>query len=248
MIFQQVRFKLLLYSVIRKILVCISLLTLFFPEPIFSNDNKIIKDILLPRYCPPKRKNHSARIVSGMRGDNEKLPVCTVLAPEDFGITINASPVLYWYISKLWNKKIIFAVNNIESMKTIFEHKIIVKKIGIQKIDLSKYNVNLEYNKQYEWNIALICNQNQPSQDITTGGIIIRKKISQKLQEKLKITGKMRHYIFAEEGIWYEAIHAISSLIESDPNNFFYRNQRAYLFDQVNLREAAEYDRNLKNE
>jgi len=251
MIFKKI-FLALLNILIKSLAIYLLILFILPSTTVFSinKNNKFYncQRIPMPRYCPPKRKTHSARIESGMRGDNVMLPVCTVLAPEDFGFTCSPSPVLYWYISKPWDKQIIFTINFIEAMETILEKKIIIKKPGIQKIDISQYKVTLEQNKQYEWNIALICDHNQPSRDIITGGVIIRKNCSKRLLERLEKEDKMKHYIFAEEGFWYEAVHNISKLIESFPNNSSYRSQRASLLDQVNLPKVADYDRKFLNE
>src|SRR5438309_2102478 len=46
----------------------------------------------------------------------------------------------------------------------------------------------------------------------------------------------------AKDGLWYDAIKAISSKIEASPKDPFYRQQRASLLEQVGLPDIAEYD------
>ena len=48
--------------------------------------------------------------------------------------------------------------------------------------------------------------------------------------------------IYAESGIWYDAIMAISELIEASPKDMNLRKQRAGLLEQVGLPEVAEYE------
>jgi Flp pilus assembly protein TadD len=49
--------------------------------------------------------------------------------------------------------------------------------------------------------------------------------------------------LYAESGIWYDAIDDLSRLISAEPDNRRLREQRAALLEQVGLREAAEFDR-----
>jgi Flp pilus assembly protein TadD len=49
--------------------------------------------------------------------------------------------------------------------------------------------------------------------------------------------------IYAEEGVWYDAIDALSRAIEKSPNDAALREQRAALLEQVGLQAAANYAR-----
>jgi len=48
--------------------------------------------------------------------------------------------------------------------------------------------------------------------------------------------------LYAETGFWYDAMTAISELIQAAPNDSGFRAQRAALLEQVGLREAAACD------
>ena len=45
-------------------------------------------------------------------------------------------------------------------------------------------------------------------------------------------------------GLWYDAVIALSDMIEAAPNNGLLRKQRAALMQQVGLPEIAKYDLN----
>jgi hypothetical protein len=47
---------------------------------------------------------------------------------------------------------------------------------------------------------------------------------------------------YAAAGLWYDAIKAISDLIQAHPQMKIYRKQRASLLEQVGLKEIAESD------
>ena len=49
--------------------------------------------------------------------------------------------------------------------------------------------------------------------------------------------------VYAENGIWYDAIGSVSEQIEAAPHDATLRVQRAALLEQVGLSEVADYDR-----
>jgi hypothetical protein len=49
--------------------------------------------------------------------------------------------------------------------------------------------------------------------------------------------------VYAEAGLWYDAIDQLSKQIGADRGNRALREQRAALLDQVGLRDAAAFDR-----
>jgi hypothetical protein len=49
--------------------------------------------------------------------------------------------------------------------------------------------------------------------------------------------------LYAEAGLWYDALSLLSERIEAAPTDADLRRQRAALLEQVGLRQAAEFDR-----
>jgi hypothetical protein len=50
-------------------------------------------------------------------------------------------------------------------------------------------------------------------------------------------------YLYAESGLWYDAVEAISELIAAAPQDAQWRQQRAMLLEQADLPDVAAYDR-----
>jgi hypothetical protein len=48
--------------------------------------------------------------------------------------------------------------------------------------------------------------------------------------------------LYAEEGLWYDSLDALSDMIQAAPNEAILRQHRAALLEQVGLDEAAAYD------
>ena len=95
--------------------------------------------------------------------------------------------------------------------------------------------------------MALVPDANQRSQDVLTGGTIERIAPSEALQAQLQQGGKTAlPQIYAQAGVWYNAVEALSDLIDAAPQDTSLRQQRAALFEQVGLTEAAAYDRQQK--
>jgi hypothetical protein len=98
----------------------------------------------------------------------------------------------------------------------------------------------------YQWVVALVPNPTQRSQDIITGGRVERTVLSDELRVQLAQTSKALPHLYAEAGLWYDAIAAISDLIDAAPQDTTLRQQRAALLEQVGLPQVAMYDRQAR--
>jgi len=197
-------------------------------------------------YKPPMRGAPANRIGGGTRGltrgSENELPVLKVLAPNHTGLTIQSQPSLYWYISAPSSKRIVFTLNDEDKGETVFQTDLKnIREKGIYRLNLADYKLSIAPEKEYEWSVTMIADPNQPSNDIISSGNIRRIKPLKFLSEKLAKAGNADiPAIYAEEGIWYDAISSLSQLIESNPENRHFRRQRAALLEQIGLYEAAE--------
>jgi hypothetical protein len=79
------------------------------------------------------------------------------------------------------------------------------------------------------------------SKDILAGGAIERVETPQELKAKLAQTAKKEApFVYAEAGIWYDALGAISDLIEAAPQDQELQKQRAAMLAQVGLPSITE--------
>jgi hypothetical protein len=115
---------------------------------------------------------------------------------------------------------------------------------GFHAIRLADHNVRLVKDKKYKWFVALVPDPDHRSRDIIAGGAIERIELPEGLEKKLGQTTKpTAPHVYAENGIWYEAVSSVSELIESNPHDKVLREKRAALFEQVGLSEIAAYDK-----
>jgi hypothetical protein len=83
----------------------------------------------------------------------------------------------------------------------------------------------------------------QRSKDILAGGIITLVDASPSLKAKLAAADRNDALsIYAEEGLWYDALSAISGMIDASPDNRELRRARASLLEQIGLTEDAIFE------
>jgi hypothetical protein len=114
-------------------------------------------------------------------------------------------------------------------------------KPGIQRIRLADLGVRLAPGTAYRWSVSVIPDANRRSRDLLAGGVIQRVAAPAGLQEKLAQSRKEEHpFLYAEAGLWYDALGSISELIEVTPYDAQLRQQRSSLLSQVGLRDMGD--------
>ncbi|HZW26697.1 MAG TPA: DUF928 domain-containing protein [Gallionella sp.] len=207
---------------------------------------KVAKPLLV-KYVPPMRGAPASRVGGGSRGVGDDAPQLSVLAPDHTGLTIQEQPTLYWYVSKPVVAHLEVTVINDQLVDPLVDKDFAVPtKAGIQRLRLADFGVKLKPNVEYRWYVSLIVDSAQRSNDIIASGTIQRILPSQELKEKLAHADKKSQTgIYAEAGIWYDAVSSISELIMAKPEEQALREQRAELLEQVGLDEAADSDRHM---
>jgi hypothetical protein len=106
----------------------------------------------------------------------------------------------------------------------------------MHRVRLADYGVRLEAGVVYRWFVAVVPDEGRRSRDILAGGTIERVEIGDELRAKLAQAGNADlPFLYAEAGLWYDALAAISDLIEATPHDPELRTQRASLLTQVGL-------------
>ena len=192
-------------------------------------------------YRPPMRGAPVARIGGGTRGIGDMTLELVVLAPDHTGLTTKEQPTLYWYVSEPVPTKLEVTVINDEAIDPALEEVVATPgRAGIQKIELAKSGTRLEPGLEYRWFVSVVADPGQRSNDIVASGTIQRITPEGALKARIaKADERALARIYAEEGVWYDAVDAISRLIEKSPNDAALREQRAALLEQVGLQAAA---------
>ncbi len=185
-----------------------------------------------------------ARVTGGSRGSGDSTVRLDVLTPDETGLTTQEQPSLFWYQSK--PAKAQFELTLLEENKTkpLLQTKTDrASQAGIQRLKLADHGIRLEPGVEYRWVVALVIDPDNRSNDLVASGFVKRVSPSKDLQQKLaKAAPGARAGIYAEAGIWHDALASLSDQIDAHPNDRDLRNQRASLLQQVGLKFAAGSD------
>ena len=195
-------------------------------------------------YKPPLRGAPVSRVGGGSRSSGAADFSLSVLAPEDTGLTTQAQPTLYWYVSGPSSAKIEVTVIAEVAEKPMLSQDITLTSGGVQSFDLAKHGISLNPDTEYEWFVSAVPDPTQRSKDVTSGGTIKRVAPDPAILARAAAAGERQAPgVYAEAGLWYDAIDALSRLIESHPDDAELHAQRAALLDQVGLPAAASLDK-----
>ena len=199
-------------------------------SPLLAADAKV------PVYKLPTRGAPGGRVGGGTRGDKNVF-VLSVLAPDHSGLTISEQPSLYWFISGPTSLPVELTVMDPEGVQPILETRLPAPvKAGVYRVRLADHNIRFKPGAAYRWFVTLVPDSDRRSKDILAGGAIERVDVPGELKTKLTTANKSELFsLYAEAGLWYDAVAAISDMIEAAPQDQALRKQRAALLSQVGL-------------
>jgi hypothetical protein len=207
-----------------------------------ANDKKTETAVSAPVYRPPKRGAPGGRVGGGTRGVQREVFVLSVLAPDHTGLTVSEQPFLYWFISNPTSFPVELTVMDLQAVQPILEIRIPPPvQAGVHRIRLADYGIRLSSGAAYRWYVAVVPDPDRRSKDILAGGAIERVEVPEGIKSKLAQAGNADlPSLYAEAGIWYDALRAISDLIEAAPQDHELRKRRAALLAQVKLPAVEE--------
>jgi Domain of Unknown Function (DUF928) len=199
-----------------------------------------------PVYKPPLRGAPSGRVGGGTRsGSARDMFVLSALVPVDSGLTTSEQPVLYWFISNATTLPVEVAISDPRATQPLLETRLPSPvQPGVHRIKLADHGVRLAPGVAYRWSVSVISDVNRRSKDILAGGVIERVEAPTGLRQKLALTPSDQYpFIYADAGLWYDALDSISNLIELRPNDAQLQKQRSALLTQVGLPEIGDAGR-----
>jgi hypothetical protein len=188
-------------------------------------------------YKPPLRGAPKTRVGGGTRGPGDQLPALYVLAPEHTGLTTRGQPILYWYLSKPASARIEVTLADDRSVQPLLEAVVTgITKPGMQQLKLADYGARLQPGVEYRWSIALVRDPDQRSQDIVASAGV---RLVEPDEDLRTWAGQCREMecvsLYAEKGVWYDALDTLEGLIETRPNNQVFQTARKQLMEQAQL-------------
>jgi len=193
------------------------------------------------KFRPGSRGAPSVRVTGGSRGSGDATITLDVLAPDETGLTTQEQPSLFWYQSKPAQAKFELTLLEENKAKPLLQVKASGSgNAGIQRLKLSDHGLKLAPGIEYQWVVALVTDPDNRSSDLVASGAIKRIEPSAELKAKLaQASPASVPGIYAEAGIWHDALASLSDAIDAQPDNKALRDARADLLRQVGLKAAA---------
>jgi len=190
-----------------------------------------------PVYVPPGRGAPQARIGGATRSFSMKpVPRIQALVPDEVAFTLEAQPVLYWYLSMDTTAPAVLAIHAPGADAPVIETQLSGSlKAGVQRISLADHGVTLEKGVAYQWHVSLA---SDPAR--LTGGGVERTDPPDRVAASLASGQERPAVVLARAGIWYDAFDALSREIDAAPGNAKLRSERADLLRQVGLDDVAD--------
>jgi hypothetical protein len=209
------------------------------PEP--TSDPKTAADA--PVYKPPVRGAPGGRVGGGTRGvGREPAFVLSVLAPSHTGLTTSEQPALFWFISSASSYPVEITVVDPQKTDPLLEIRVEPPvAAGVHRLRLADHNVRLAPGAAYQWYVAVMPDTGRRSKDILAGGAIERVAAPDGLTAKLTRAAKGDlPALYADAGLWYDALAALGELIDAAPQDPALVAQRSKLLRQVGLPDTHQ--------
>ncbi len=193
------------------------------------------------KFLPPTAGATSVRVTGGSRGTGDTAVTLDVLAPDQIGLTTQEQPSLFWFQSQPKDAKFELTLLQEKKAKPIVKVSVDRStKAGIQRLKLSEHGAKLTPGVEYQWVVALVTDPDNRSTDLVASGVIKRIDPPAELRQKIaSATPASLPRLYAEAGIWYDALATLSDQIEAQPTDKALRQMRADLLRQVGLKAAA---------
>jgi hypothetical protein len=183
--------------------------------------------------------------LGGLRNAGPGLLGLQALVPNHVARTSNANPSLYFYLSEDTSRPIDFVLADLTSIDPLLELKLEPPlSAGIHVVELADRGVVLAPNQEYRWFVTLGADEIARAQDAVARGAVFHIEPNTDLVSALADSPRGEQgRIFAERGLWYDALAFISEGIDRDPTDQRLRELRAVTLEEAGLSAAAEYDR-----
>jgi hypothetical protein len=167
-----------------------------------------------------------------------------VLAPDHTALTVSEEPSLYWFISKATSHPVEIVVMDPGTTQPLLEARLPAPiGPGVHRVRLADHGVRLASGVPYRWYVAIVPDDARRSRDILAGGIVQRVEPTVDLGERVARAPKEQlPQVYAEAGLWYDALDALSAVIERAPGDVALVKQRAGFLAQAGLPQIAQED------
>ncbi len=197
----------------------------------------------LAQFRPPNRGMPGRREGGGTRGGCPiQQPGLTALMPEsNLGRTLAPDPTFFWYVPQNSVAAAEFVLLDASNSEIYKAQMAVPTEAGIVRLTLPQDQPPLELGQSYRWYFSLICEPLDRSADMFTSGWVERVEPSAELSAALATAPAADlPKLYAEAGLWQDALTALASLRQSEPQNPAVIAQWQNLLQDVGLEALAD--------
>jgi len=163
------------------------------------------------------------------------------------GRTSHAQPVLYWQLSTPTPCQIDFTLIDETSIEPLLEIPLSTPdrpvSASVQQVRLADHGIQLSPGVRYRWFVAIILDPAARSKDTVVSGTIERVEPSQALRDQLTQVAQAEPArvptLYAEAGLWYDALMLLADMIQAAPQDSRLQQQRTAVLEQEGLGQLA---------
>lgn len=158
------------------------------------------------------------------------------MAPDHVALTLQQSPVLYFYMSHATSDPVRFTLADARQISPVAEVLLpSPTRADWWPIRLKDYNIRLDPDVTYRWYVAITTVPGHVSKDIVAGGAIECCPGDLDWLDGPMRCDKEAVYFYAKSGIWYDATACLMELIEANPQDGSLRRLRDELLREVGI-------------
>ncbi len=210
--------------------------------------------VRFPNVGTPRRRTAAAvrgatTAVPDSCGNSTNEQLVALLPSTEPALTVAEYPTILVFLPQTSAKKAEFILvednkDNNKEREVLYETTVTLPSSpGIVSVSLPNNGtlLPLEVGKSYRWYFSVICNPQDRSDEPHVEGEIRRDKPSPNLVAELKnAPSRDRAALYAEAGIWYDAVNSIAQLRRSSPNDTAIAADWAELLKSVGLNTISQ--------
>jgi hypothetical protein len=168
----------------------------------------------------------------------------TALVPKNkIGQTVSDYPTFFFYLPQTDAELAEFILED-QSGNQIYRQDLPIKNVsGVIGVSIPA-NTNvppLEVGKKYTWIFSLVCDPQDRSSDLLESGVVRRVELSAEILRELENADpRLKTFIYAQNGIWQEAVSNLAAARRANPNDPVFKSDWESLLGSVELGKIAD--------
>jgi hypothetical protein len=190
---------------------------------------------------PGRRISGGTRVPSELCLEDTR-PLVAVVPESGLSLTAAAEPTLWFYLPAINpSRQLEFSLFE-QSGELIYQTQLQVPDSpGLVSVDLTKLSQTptLKVQENYRWSLAVVCNSQNPSENLWVDGWVQRVEPSPALATESETTPVAAvPQLYLEAGLWHEALSALVASTQSHPEDPAVQRQWTHLLESIHLNQV----------